>query len=312
MKKPQKNNHLTSHFKDLNIRLGHIRLAALANISLPKIEVSQTDSPTYFKTLDSSKRTLIFLHGFLDNAHTFAGILPAFKDEQCIAIDLAGHGHSQHRSVDAHYHLADFAYDLHVVISTLDLKNVVLIGHSLGAIVSAIYASTQPPVLKGYVCIESCGPLTEDESTTAMQLTDCFVSRMKANQAIKQPSSMTAIVKARTASGDLGTDDAEFILSRNLHINENSLTWRTDKRLRTKSPFRMTEGQAQAILKNINCPRIVILGDDGFAKVKDAISLRQHCFDGVPIVSFAGKHYVHIDSSSDVAACIQKYMNLWS
>jgi pimeloyl-ACP methyl ester carboxylesterase len=279
---------------EVHFTLPHIRLAALSNRT----------------KIHANKPTLIFLHGYLDNAASFCELLPALNDWQCIAVDMAGHGHSEHRSEGAHYHLADYAYDLHQLIETLKLQQVILVGHSLGAIVCSLYASTQATELKGFIAIESCGPLSASEETTSLQLRDCFTSRSKSQSPIKHPKDMDSIVKARRLISDLNTTQASTILSRNIQTDENGvLTWLTDKRLRTASPFRMTESQAVNVLQNITCPRILILGNQGFEKVKVNIEQRKGAFDEVPIFTFEGGHHVHMSSHSEVSECILKHVN---
>lgn len=279
---------------EVKIRLPHITLAALSNRT----------------TIDASKPTLLFLHGYLDNANSFGELLSELGDWQCIAVDMAGHGHSEHRGIGAHYHLPDYAYDLHQIISTLELQKVVLIGHSLGAIVCSLYAATQAKELCGFIAIESCGPLSAPEETTSHQLKLCFESRVKSHSPIKHPTSMASVVKARCIVSDLSEAQATTILTRNLENDESgSLRWRTDKRLRTASAFRMTEPQANDILINITCPRILILGYQGFDKVKAGVEQRIEGFNDVPIFTFDGGHHVHMVSVNDVSLCIIKHAN---
>jgi pimeloyl-ACP methyl ester carboxylesterase len=40
---------------------------------------------------------VIALHGWLDNANSFARLAPRLKGLRIIALDMAGHGHSGHR-----------------------------------------------------------------------------------------------------------------------------------------------------------------------------------------------------------------------
>lgn len=281
---------------DVQIELPDQRLAALVN----------------YHTLAPDKPSIIFLHGYLDNADSFSTLLPFFSQYQCIAIDMAGHGKSQHRGADAHYHLSDYAFDVYQLVHTLGLSNFILVGHSLGAIVGSLYASTQSKDLRGFVTIESCGPLSQDETSTPLQLSECFSSRLKSRSPIKHPASIDAVIRARCAISDLTREQASQIMRRNVHVDENdNCLWRTDKRLRTKSAMRMTEKQACAVLSAIQCPRLVILGKQGFKKVKEAIGLRRAEFDNVPIESFDGGHHVHLASTADVASAINRYAQLW-
>lgn len=270
-----------------------VKLAGLVNDAFIKRSEEQT--------------VLVFLHGYLDNAASFSSTLPYLADYPCVAIDLAGHGHSDHRSEDAHYHLVDYAYDLHRFINTQKIKQVILVGHSLGAIVCSIYAATQPQSLVGFIAIESIGPLSQSEQTSAEQIKHSFESRDRAYKAIKQPKSMVELVKARCAISDLSPTMAETILHRNTMRDKNgSLVWRTDKRLRTKSPMRMTEAQANNVIANIACPRALIIGSDGFDKIKRILRERESLFTGVEKIVIPGGHHVHLNSPEQVAQFIAK------
>ncbi|MDT0593938.1 alpha/beta hydrolase [Glaciecola petra] len=274
------------------------------------VALPHTKLATLQNDLTNADTTLIFVHGYLDNANSFLPMLPFFTDVNWIAVDFAGHGKSQHRSSDAHYHLLDYVFDLASLIEHLALSNVVLVGHSLGAIVSSIVASTQASYLKGFIAIESMGPLSEPEHTSAQQISASIQSRFKAQKAIRQPNSLKDIVKARCGVSDLNPHNAELIMRRNLNINaDGSVEWRSDKRLRTLSPLRLTEGQALNILDSITCPRAVILGDQGFEKVKAGIDKRKAQFKGVPLYTFAGGHHVHMDSAKEIALKINTIIN---
>lgn len=250
---------------------------------------------------------VVFLHGYLDNAASFSTLLPYLSKYPCVAIDLAGHGRSEHRSSDAHYHLVDYAYDLHRFIETQKFEKVILVGHSLGAIVSSIYAATRPKSLVGFIAIESIGPLSQSQNTTAEQIQTSFLSRDKAYQSIKQPASLQALIKARCAISDLNKEQAKLILERNVKSNSShSLEWRTDKRLRTQSCMRMTEKQAINVLSNIECPRALVIGSRGFDKIKCILQERESCFDNVDTITISGGHHVHLDSPQEVACFIDK------
>lgn len=50
---------------------------------------------------------VIALHGWLDNANSFARLAPKLKGLRILALDMAGHGHSDHRPPGAGYGLPD-------------------------------------------------------------------------------------------------------------------------------------------------------------------------------------------------------------
>ena len=291
-----------------------LALAGLVNQAF--LDCQTDDSPSTADTSNTQETpVLIFVHGFLDNAASFSTLIPLLDNYPCVALDLAGHGKSEHRGSDAHYHLVDYAYDLHRFIASLGQRKFVLIGHSLGAIVSSIYASTQPSGLLGFVAIESVGPLSESAETTAEQIKASFQSRDLAYNAIKHPSSFAALVRARCAMSDLSAEQASIILTRNISrsIDDTSLVeriqWITDKRLRTKSCMRMTEEQSINILKNIKCKRSLILGNKGFDKIKRIVSERVEHFKEIQVDECEGGHHVHLSSPKAVAQTIKQHLD---
>ena len=50
---------------------------------------------------------VIALHGWLDNAESFSLLAPQLPDADLVALDLAGHGWSEHRAAHASYLIWD-------------------------------------------------------------------------------------------------------------------------------------------------------------------------------------------------------------
>ena len=67
---------------------------------------------------DPSKPMILALHGWLDNAASFAPVAAFLHDYYIVAIDMTGHGLSSHRSAGAHYHLTDFVNDMHELVES--------------------------------------------------------------------------------------------------------------------------------------------------------------------------------------------------
>nr|WP_168710933.1 alpha/beta hydrolase [Ningiella ruwaisensis] len=249
---------------------------------------------------------VICLHGYLDNAASFIPLIEALEGLSGVAIDLAGHGKSAHRPANQHYALLDYVADLHTLISYYQLENVVLIGHSLGGIVSTIVAAAFPERVRQVIAIESIGPLTQSEESSVEQIRASILSQVKARAAIKHPASIEQIVAARMRVSDLKAWQAEIILKRNVEDKDGQLQWRTDKRLRTQSYLRFTEKQALNVIENLQCPFHLVLGNQGFTKIKKLLETRQQAFKQFTCVEFNGGHHVHMDSPKALASFIQK------
>ena len=94
----------------------------------------------------SAGTSVIFIHGWLDNAGSFKAIMETMHqlapDLHLLAIDLFGHGLSSHKAADNYYAFHDYVDDLHRLLSDISSNHVVLVGHSLGALIASCYSAT--------------------------------------------------------------------------------------------------------------------------------------------------------------------------
>jgi sigma-B regulation protein RsbQ len=107
---------------------------------------------------------IIFVHGsFLDSSYWIAQI-KAFKTQyRIIALDLPGQGESGKNRKQ--WSIEDFAHDVSEIIYQLDLQNVILVGHSIGANIVLELAATHPQRIIGIIAIEafrSAGEMPEE------------------------------------------------------------------------------------------------------------------------------------------------------
>ncbi|GAB3023059.1 alpha/beta fold hydrolase [Bowmanella dokdonensis] len=250
---------------------------------------------------------VLALHGWLDNAASFVPISGYVDHMDIVAVDFAGHGHSEHRSADAHYHLVDWVQDIHELLDSLDWQSCHLLGHSMGGIVSSLYAATFPERIASLVMIEAFGPLSRDEQSSPQQLRESVLSRLEIDsKPARHPPSRKRAVTARMLAGDLGREAASLLADRNLK-EEDELKWRTDRRLRTISSLRMTEAQAQAFLQQIRCPVLTIMGSQGFDKIKVNQQQRANLIPQLQIAEAEGGHHVHMDNPHAVAEHIRRF-----
>ena len=83
------------------------------------------------------------------------------SDYHVRSIDLRGHGDSEWIDPPA-YLYKDYAADLDEAARKLDLRDFVLIGHSMGGTVSLLYAATYPGRVKALVVVDSTVNLSPD------------------------------------------------------------------------------------------------------------------------------------------------------
>ena len=105
---------------------------------------------------------MLCLHGGAVTAHWFDFVAGGFTaDYHVRALDQRGHGDSA-RAEPPDYRYQSYASDLAQVVEKLDLRDFVLVGHSMGGLVSLIYAATYPGRAKCIVVVDSTLRATQE------------------------------------------------------------------------------------------------------------------------------------------------------
>lgn len=103
-----------------------------------------------------SSETLLFCHGFGTDQTVWDLITPAFSERyRIVLLDNMGSGNSDPASFIQHRYLklSGYVEDLKAIITELDLQNMTIIGHSVGAMIAALTSIELPERLKRLVMI---------------------------------------------------------------------------------------------------------------------------------------------------------------
>ena len=105
---------------------------------------------------------MLCVHGGAIHAHWFDFVAAGFTaDYHMRAIDQRGHGDSGWAD-PPDYSYARYAADLAEAVEKLDLRDFVLIGHSMGGMSSLIYAATHPGRVARLVVVDTTMHMTEE------------------------------------------------------------------------------------------------------------------------------------------------------
>ena len=105
---------------------------------------------------------MLCVHGGAASAHWFDYVAGAFSaDYHVRAVDLRGHGDSAWVDPPA-YAYADYAADISRFVEKLDLRDFVLIGHSMGGMVCLLYTTRYPGRVKKLVVVDTAIKLSEE------------------------------------------------------------------------------------------------------------------------------------------------------
>ncbi|MFC3094970.1 alpha/beta hydrolase [Alteromonas sediminis] len=254
--------------------------------------------------------TVLAVHGYLDNVNSIRHLVNAFDNANFIGMDLAGHGHSDHRPPGVHYNQLDYVQDIVGVINALALSRVILLGHSLGGILASIVAAVLPEKVHAVISIDAFGPLTEEASSTLSQITEALFSRQqKMIKTDAKKADLDSAVLARANMTDLSAAHCHTILMRNISRENGKTVWRSDPRLRTKSLLRMTPEQAQTVMQGIDCPFLVIGASSSFKKMSETFASRHTWVSQAQLKVIEGGHHVHMEQPEEVIAQIRHFVS---
>jgi pimeloyl-ACP methyl ester carboxylesterase len=119
--------------------------------------ILRDDLNLYVEDQGDGAPALVFLHDWGGSGRTWTQVIDALADRfRCITVDLRGWGRSDRHAED--YSLFTQASDTEWVIAALDLKDFVLVGHSMGGKIAQIVAARHPPGLRSLVLVAPAPP----------------------------------------------------------------------------------------------------------------------------------------------------------
>ncbi|MFV0453542.1 MAG: alpha/beta fold hydrolase [Pseudomonas sp.] len=270
-------------FEEVRLRLPHLEVAA--HLYGPE-----------------NGRPVIALHGWLDNAASFSRLAPLLDGVRIVALDLPGHGLSDHRPPGAGYNIWDYAHDILQTAEQFGWQRFSLLGHSLGGIVSVLLAGAMPERIERLALIDGVIPYTGEAESAPRKLGEALRELLEVERKRKPVyASFDQAVAARMKGvGAVSREAAERLAQRGLMPVPGGYTWRTDPRLMLPSPLRLTLAHAQAFARQVECPTSLIIARQGLMTDAKAIEF----INSLPfeLHHLHGGHHLHLDDDEGAAA----------
>lgn len=272
-----------------------------------RIELSHHLSLTAQIWGEPSAPSLLALHGWLDNAGSYAFLAPLLAaDRRVIALELPGHGHSSHLPAGINYHYVDYVSAVIAAADALRLERYTLLGHSLGAGIASLVAAAKPQSIEHLYLIEGLGPLGDDGSHTLQRFRDAFAAPATAGKSLRVFRDIDQAVSARTLASGLRADLARPIVERGLAKTEEGYRWRSDPRLTRPSAVRLGEGQIRALIAGIEAPTSLLLSNPATPYLPSVMMQeRASLLPRIKIDAMDGGHHLHLEHPQAVADWIR-------
>ena len=133
---------------------------------------------SYFKSENAGQKCLLFLHGWRSQKEVWETVIKRFKDLKierldAYAIDLPGFGVSS-APAEA-WSVGDYAEVVRDFIEKMELKNIIIIGHSFGGRVGIKLAAGHPELVNKLVLVDSAGFIDKSSKNKILAWTSALV-----------------------------------------------------------------------------------------------------------------------------------------
>lgn len=279
---------------------------------------------------DEMGHPVLAIHGWMDNCASFQPLIPYLlsgTNVNIVAIDEPGCGLSSHKPVGADYNRWAHVKDLKRIVDQLNWKEVTLIGHSLGAGYSLIFAAVFPELVKRMVLIDMPKPLTQaPDSNWAARLPKAIEKHIRYDELyMKDPTleSTARVYDEATAlrklmdghANSLTEESARVLMQRGTkRLADGGLIFRRD--IRQKLPSldpAPTEETMLRFVSRIRCDLLIIRAKQGAYQVPSSVRQKYYSIYERNCRIFRdevldGTHHLHMNTPETVAPVINEFL----
>ncbi len=252
---------------------------------------------------------ILCLHGILEQGAAWSevAIRLAQKGYRVIAPDLRGHGKSDRVGKGGSYNLLDFLGDIDAIVEVLAGKAFTLVGHSLGSVVAAIFASVRPQLVKNLVLIETILPTdTKDENTAEQLATQLDYLATPPEHPVFEDVESAAERLCQTTPA-LSKSVAMMLAGRITEPCDGGVRWRWEPLLRNRAGIGFNgigRSRYLGLLKRIKAPITLVYGDNSNFNRHEDLSEQQSAMPKAEKVVLTGGHNLPLEAPLGLAKII--------
>ena len=271
----------------------------------------------------------ILVHGWLDNAGTFDTLAPllvsSHPGHSLLCLDYPGHGHSSHLPPGQMYHYLETIRYIRYVAQHMGYDKFGLMGHSMGAGMSSVFAATYPEMVTHLVMIDLIKPVGRKVENiiekTRLSIDNWISIDKKMSQENFEKVFKTeeeALVRLQEAAklmqgeGAVTEESSRIILKRGIKKVDGGYIFSRDLRHRITSLYGLSPDMCQEFAKNIKCPHLLIKADSPNYEDDDIIAKTIEIYSKNPnflMVNVKGSHHVHLNSPELLMPSLTQFLN---
>lgn len=264
----------------------------------------------YLEWENKNKPIIFMLHGFMDHAHSFDLLSDQLKnDYHIIAWDARGFGKTDHIPSYCYYYFFDYVHDLELFLKSFTNEPAILVGHSMGGIISSLFASIYPSKVSKIVSLEGWffANYKFDQAPERAKLWIEGVNNLKGFKPMKDIDEATQkLLKNDTL---MDKDFAKHLAEELVILKDGNLFWSHDPLHKTKSPQLTYFEQVKEFLERIECPILAIEGDSSFFDLNEFEKIIKLYKNVKRLKIKNAGHNLHIHQPKEIAENIIKFLS---
>ena len=254
-----------------------------------------------------------------------------------VAIDLLGHGKSDHKNYRGSYGTVDYLPDIISLVDTFGegvddasykWEQFIIMGHSLGGGLATLIAGLIPDRVTGLIAIEAFGPWgtirDDDFSALFTKTVKDNTKSMNLGSAIFPTFESAATRRAASPIGKMTIESSRLLCERGtkrVEGDDEKVVFVHDPQLKCGSLLKLTQGQVLATVQRMTCKTLVLWADQGYYfsehKAADDKCHVKHISERLQVVSdknlltevkVEGLHHMHMDNPEPVSAAIYSFL----
>ncbi len=241
---------------------------------------------------------VIAVHGWLDNAVSFDALAGRLTGFEILALDLPGHGRSDHKHQQGSYNIWDDHLQILAVADACGWDRFILIGHSRGAMICTLLAAAMPDRVAQLVCLDGFLPPPNEAAKMPRQLGRFLQDYLRADRKpLREFQSVEDAIAARARSVPTCDASARKLLERGLDYDGRVYRWSSDRRLTFASAVKLTAAECDAVLDALIMPVLLILAPEGYPKWAPSLDFEARN-PNIRQVIVGGSHHQHMEAEA--------------
>ncbi len=253
---------------------------------------------------------VVFVHGLMAFAANWRKIASRLQNDfECLIFDQRGHGRSF--KPETGYALTDFANDLLNITQALGWNEFHLVGHSMGARNSMVFAYLHPEKVKT-LTLEDMGPENNQKALDYYRrMLEFIPTPFASKEAMKQvfDSVFISNFKAKEPMTVLASFLQANIEEKSEGPNSGLYDWKFSKSAVYEIVEKGNSRDLWVETASFKMPVLLIRGENSHVLTSEVFERMQQVNSNIRGVEFKGaSHWVHYEKSEEFVTCLREFI----